>query len=356
MAAQYRRERKDSMTLQNALSEAHKIAFAPMMFQAVRTMIKVGLLPLICERKGVSREDILKATKLSAYAVGLMLDVALFGEIVRERDGKYFSTKLGQVLTEDRAIQANMAFMHDVCYQGAFSLDKSFETGKPEGLKIFGAWETIYQGLGSLPPQAAESWFNFDNYYSDLAFGEAVNIVLKGKPKIVYDIGGNTAKFDIALFRADECVRSRIIDLPPQLKKARDTLTKKGFLGRAELVPADILDSEAELPKGADAVWMSQFLDCFSPQQIVFILKKAKKALNPGGRVFILEPFIDRQNQVAALALINISLYFACMANGNSRMYRQTEMVAFIEEAGMNVLQAHQDLGAHSYTLLECIL
>jgi SAM-dependent methyltransferase len=344
------------MTLQDALSEAHKIAFAPMMFQAVRTMIKVGILPLVCERNGVSREEIIKATKLSAYAVSLMLDVALSGGIVRERGGKYFPTKLGQVLTEDRAIQANMAFMHDVCYQGAFSLDKSFETGRPEGLKVFGGWETIYQGLGSLPPQAAESWFKFDNYYSDLAFDEAVKIVLKGKPNTVYDIGGNTAKFDIALFRADENVRSRIIDLPPQLKKAQATLAKGGFLDRAELVPADILDSGAELPKGADAVWMSQFLDCFSPAQIVFILKKAKKALNPGGRFFILEPFIDHQNEAAALALINISLYFTCMANGNCRMYRQTEMEGFIKEAGMKVLQAHQDLGAHSYTLLECIV
>jgi hypothetical protein len=31
-------------------------------------------------------------------------------------------------------------------------------------------------------------------------------------------------------------------------------------------------------------------------------------------------------------------------------------MERFIKEAGMKVLQAHQDLGAHNYTLLECIV
>ena len=40
-----------------------------------------------------------------------------------------------------------MDFIHDVNYKGLFHLEESIETGKPEGLKEFGEWQTIYEGL-----------------------------------------------------------------------------------------------------------------------------------------------------------------------------------------------------------------
>ncbi|MCL1892771.1 MAG: SAM-dependent methyltransferase [Holophagaceae bacterium] len=356
MTEHYRRVRKDPMTMVEAFREAHRIAFYPMMFQAIRSMMKFGILSDICKSSGISRDEIVRISGLSTYAVDLMLEVALLEKIVRNQDGKYFPTKLALLLNEDKAVKVNMDFMHDVCYQGAFALDESFETGKPEGLKVFGDWETIYQGLHHLPDKAKEVWFNFDNYYSDLVFDIAVKEVIKNNPKLVYDIGGNTAKFEVALFSANSDVRCRIIDLPLMIEKAKDNLSTVGLVDRAEFFPMDILDPETEVPKGADAIWMSQFLDCFSPEKIVFILEKAKRALNTNGRIFVLEPFIDSSNDIAALALTNISLYFTCMANGYSRMYRQTEMEEFINKAGLRVLHAHEEIGEFSYTLLECTI
>jgi len=356
MEGQHRRKRSDPMTFQEAMGEAHKIAFYPMLFQAVRSMIKFGLLPHICKKTaGSDRQELERVSKLSTYAVGLMLDAALFMGVVREQDGSFTPTKLGRLLAEDGSVRATMDFTHDVCYLGAFELDRSFETGRPEGLKVFGGWETIYQGLCHLPENVSKSWFGYDNYYSDLSFAQAAAIVLENKPAVVYDIGGNTAKFDIALLRADADVRSRVVDLPLTLEKSKASLAGAGLADRAEFVPADVLDPGTKLPKGADAVWMSQFLDCFSPGQIVSILKKAKEALNPGGRVFILEPFIDPHDRDGtALALVGVSLYFACIANGCSRMYRQSDMEEFVREAGLNVSRLHKGIGMFDHTLMEC--
>jgi hypothetical protein len=351
----FRRKRRDSTTFQEAMGEAHKIAFYPMIFQAVRCMVKFGVLPCLCEMKGgACREELERASGLSQYAIGLMLDVALLAGIVREREGRFSPTKLGRLLVEEKSVRACMDFMHDVCYQGAFALDSSFETGKPEGLKVFGEWDTIYQGLCRLPENASKSWFNFDNHYSDLIFDDAAKIGLENKPSVVYDIGGNTAKFDIALLKAGGGIRSVIVDLPPMLEKAKAGLSAAGLADRAMFVSMDMLDPSAKLPKGADAIWMSQFLDCFSPEDIVSILKKAKGALNPGGRVFILEPFVDLQDNGAALALTCISLYFACMANGYSKMCRQSEMEGFVKDAGLSVSRLHPGMGMFSHTLMEC--
>ena len=81
------------------------------------------------------------------------------------------------------------------------TLDKSIETGKPVGLKEFGEWDTIYEGLSSLPTQVQKSWFAFDHFFSDLAFPPALSKVYNGSIKKILDIGGNTGKWAIASAR-----------------------------------------------------------------------------------------------------------------------------------------------------------
>jgi hypothetical protein len=99
---------------------------------------------------------------------------------------------------------------------------------------------------------------------------------------------------------------------------------------------------------------MSQFLDCFSEDQIVSILSRCHEALNPGGQVFIMETFWDRQRfQSAAFSLQQTSLYFTTMANGSSQMYHSDNFLACVEKAGFKV-EKQRELGI-SHTLLQCV-
>lgn len=67
---------------------------------------------------------------------------------------------------------------------------------------------------------------------------------------------------------------------------------------------------------------MSQFLDCFSPDQIVTMLGNVAQVMKPGARLCIMELFWDAQKfEAASFSLNATSLYFTCMANGNSRFY-----------------------------------
>jgi hypothetical protein len=114
------------------------------------------------------------------------------------------------------------------------------------------------------------------------------------------------------------------------------------------------LDESRAFPTGFDAIWMSQFLDCFSDDQIVSILKRCKQALNPGGHIFILETFWDRQRfEASAFSLQQTSLYFTVMANGNSQMYDSKVFIRLVEKAGLEV-QDQKDYIGVSHTLLIC--
>jgi hypothetical protein len=97
---------------------------------------------------------------------------------------------------------------------------------------------------------------------------------------------------------------------------------------------------------------MSQFLDCFAPMEILAILRRVHAAMRADAKVYILEMFCDRQQFEAATYSLNAtSLYFTCLANGNSRFYRSDDFIAIVREAGFVVVEDIDDIGL-GHTLL----
>jgi capsule polysaccharide modification protein KpsS len=123
---------------------------------------------------------------------------------------------------------------------------------------------------------------------------------------------------------------------------------------RVDTFPIDLLSDATPWPKGADAIFMSQFLDCFSPQQIVSLITRAQAAMDSNASLYILETYWDRQrHEAATFSLHNTSLYFTCLANGNSKMYHSSEMKECVAAAGLRIVREVDGIGDY-HTLLEC--
>jgi ubiquinone/menaquinone biosynthesis C-methylase UbiE len=345
---------EDKLTALQAKEKAQWIAFAPVVFQATRVLRDAGILMDVEKNPGATLEEIVGRVKLPSYGVRVLLEAGLGIGLLTNKDGKYSITKTAYFILHDDLTKVNLNFIHDVCYQGLFTLDDSIKNGKPQGLKVFGNWSTIYEGLSQLPPKVQKSWFGFDHFYSDYAFPDALPYIFENKPKILLDIGGNTGKWAIECFQFDPDVHVTIMDLPGQVGMAQKHITDRGFGDRIHFFETNLLDESLPFPKNYDAIWMSQFLDCFSDDQIKSILKRCKSALSQNGIVYILEPFWDRQRfEASAFVLQQTSLYFTAMANGNSQMYRSQNFVNFIEEAGYSVVEEKNLIGV-SHTLLKC--
>lgn len=344
------------MTILQARGEAQQIAFGPLVFQAVRLLWKSGILERIEQAgdEGVSTTEIANDTGISRYGVEVLCETARCAGVISEQTERLTVTKLGSVILHDKLTQVNMNFVHDVCYQGGYHLEESIRDGRPAGLKVFSDAETIYDCVTELPETAQQSWYEFDHYYSDRAFKEAAAIVFSHPVNRLLDIGGNTGRWALRALESNEQVRVTIADLPGQLERARATLGATTHAARMSYLETNLLDEHAQLPGEFDAIWMSQFLDCFSETQIGRILKLIRPALAKNGRAYIMETFVDRQKYDAAAYSLNaISLYFTTMANGNSRMYRATTLERILEEEGYRVEAMHDDLGV-GHSLLEC--
>ena len=160
--------------------------------------------------------------------------------------------------------RVNFDFTRDVCYQAAAHLDESLREGRPAGLKELGPWGTLYQGLSVMPEPAGRSWHAFDHFYSDRAFPALCERMGANPPARLLDIGCNTGKWAQLCLSRLPALQVGLVDLPPQLERARARLEQAGLAERAQLHPTDLLDPDAALPAGYDLIWMSQFLDCFS--------------------------------------------------------------------------------------------
>jgi hypothetical protein len=332
---------------------AEFIAWGPVVFQVSRLMMKFGILDMLRDaEEGLTREEITKKSQLSDYAVKCLLEASLsIGTVlINPETDKYTISKTGWFLLTDPATQVNIAFNHDVNYQGWYYLEDSLRKGKPEGLKHFGPWPTIYEGLSSLPEQVQRSWFGFDHFYSDSAFSEALEIIFREHhTRSLYDVGGNTGKWALQCVSFDKNVEVTIMDLPQQIQMMLQNIAEKPGAERIKGYSINILDETMSFPPckgGIDAIWMSQFLDCFSMPQIVSILRKAKAAMTNNTRLYIMETLWDRQRyEPAAFCLTMTSLYFTALANGNSKMYNTTDLEQCITEAGLEIEKIYDGLG-----------
>src|SRR3990170_2878913 len=125
-----------------AKEAAQWIAFAPVVFQSARVLRESGILLELenAGKEGLTLEEVAEKVNLSIYGVRVLLESGLGIGLVEILDDRYIITKTGYFIIHDELTKIHMNFVHDVCYQGLFSLDKSIANEKPEGLKVFGEW------------------------------------------------------------------------------------------------------------------------------------------------------------------------------------------------------------------------
>lgn len=348
-----KRYTREQMSAREAQRLAEFIAWGPVVFQASRLMVKFGILELLRDsERGLTRKEIVEQTGLSDYAVKCLLEASLcIGTVLVDVENDRFTiSKAGWFLLNDPATKVNIDFNHDVNYEGLFHLEESLKEGRPAGLEHFGNWPTIYEGLSKLPSHVQESWFGFDHFYSDSSFPEALEIVFKkNKTRTLYDVGGNTGKWALRCVAYDSVVKVTILDLPQQIGLMQANIEGKTGAERISGYGINLLDPKAKFPtmqEGPDAIWMSQFLDCFSMEEIVSILSRASEAMTADTRLYIMETLWDRQRfEPAAFCLTMTSLYFTAIANGNSKMYNTEDMTECISQAGLEIEEIYDNLG-----------
>jgi hypothetical protein len=344
----------DGLSAGEALNKAHSLAFAPYAFQAAVILRDSGILAMIeAANAGTSLHHVIGATGLSDNAAHALLEAGLGIGLLYQDSGLYHITKAGHFFLNNDTVRTNASFMRDVCAPGAAQLGLSLAEDRPAGLGALGSWNTIFEGLGEMAPQARESWYAFNNHHSDSAFRDALPMLFARNPKRILDIGGSTGRFALACLDWNDSVHVGVADICVDVEQAEPGVAAAVRAGRVTLHPMNVLDVAAALPGGYDTIWMSQFMPCFSGPQIAAILSKCHAFLPAEGRIYLMETFWDQQRfEAAAAALQLTSLYFVNIATGISRMWTSEQLIEMIEAAGFKVAAQKNSIG-RGHTLME---
>jgi demethylspheroidene O-methyltransferase len=143
------------------------------------------------------------------------------------------------------------------------------------------------------------------------------------------DVGGGEGAFLSAVARAAPSLRLMLFDLPQVAARATARFAAQGLAERAQAFGGDF--SADPLPRGADLISFVRVLHDHDDAVVMALLRAARAALPPNGRLLIAEPMAGTSG---AEPMGEAYFGFYLLAMGRGRPRRPEELRAMLAEAG----------------------
>ena len=258
-----------------------------------------------------------------ARGLRLLLDACVAEGLLEKRDGGYFNTPAGRLALVPGGkadLTKAIRYNRDV-YSAWGRLAELVKTGRPV--------EKPEIHLG----EDAERTKTFAASMFGRAMGIGRGIVpllgsLQGR---LLDLAGGPAAYAILMCQANPGLSAVTVDLPAISAEAKRYVERFGLSDRIECRTGDYHAGEYE-PAAYDVVTVFGALHQESPADIVDILRRANRALKPGGRLIVLDMMTDATRTApafSALFAVNMALTTA-----NGWVFSDAELKGWMREAG----------------------
>ena len=151
------------------------------------------------------------------------------------------------------------------------------------------------------------------------------------KAQAILDLAGGPGAYAILMCQANPGMTCVTVDLPAISAEARGYVAQFGLQDRIECRAGNYHADEYE-PETYDIVTIFGALHQESPAAIVDILKRAHRALKPGGRLLVLDMMTDATHtapKFSALFAVNMAL-----TTTNGWVFSDEELKGWMREAG----------------------
>jgi hypothetical protein len=168
----------------------------------------------------------------------------------------------------------------------------SVRTGKSAWGQIHG--DEVFEYFAK-NPEAGEIFNRAMSSFSGIATNAVIEAYDFTGIETIVDIAGGHGRVLCGILDANPKMRGILFDLPHVIAGAREQVATSAAAERVELVDGDFF---ASVPKGADAYIMKHIIHDWDDERALTILKNIKQAMNPNGRVLLVEAVIaDGNNQ-----------------------------------------------------------
>ena len=122
---------------------------------------------------------------------------------------------------------------------------------------------------------------------------------------LLVDVGGGYGTHLAAILKANPHLRGVLFDHPSAADGARKVLATENVAERCEFVPGDFFES---VPAGGDAYMLSHILHDWDDEQAIGILQNCRQAMDPGGKVLVVETILPPGNEFSPGKLFDLEM------------------------------------------------
>ena len=285
------------------------------------TAVELRLFGLIGDG-GLTSAELAGRAATDPRATDRLLNALCALRLLVKRDGRFWNTPDGRRYLDDGSPEFAAGLGHTAGMWHTWSgLTESVREGRP--------------ALRAAINERGEAWlrpFIAAMHYraAQQAPGVAALIGLEGVERVL-DVGGGSGAFSMAFAAKKPGLVAVVFDLPNVLPLTREYIAGAGLTGRVTTAVGDYLVDP--LPKGFDLVFLSAVVHSNSPEQNAALLASCAAALNPGGRVAVVDWVMDDDRVTppgGAFFALNM-----LVATDHGDTFTEREIRGWMNEAGL---------------------
>jgi len=273
--------------------------------QAIAVAAELGIADILRDRPSTAA-DIARTANASEEGVYRLLralgSVGLFAETGNRR---FRLTPLGRLLSTDstQALGGYARFVgHESTWRPWGELRHSVRTGEPAFDRVFDM--PIFEYFAKMSESAAV----FDAAMTSISTLEAKAVVAAydfSKIGTLVDVAGGHGLMVATVLKANKRMRGVLFDLPHVTAGATALLQSAGVADRCQVVSGDFFES---VPAGGDAYLMKHIIHDWDEERATQILRNCHRAMQPGGKVLIVDAVIPPGNRAHFGKLLDLEM------------------------------------------------
>ncbi len=173
-----------------------------------------------------------------------------------------------------------------------------------------------------------------------LASKTIATMLLPKKAVHLLDLGGGAGSYSIALARRYPNLTGLLVD--QSVAVARSLIKRARLQDRLAVRAGDVFT--AELGYGYDAVLVGNLLHDFDEKRNRRLLRRVLQALKPGGKVYVVEFFLDDSLTKPVAASVFSLLMYGFTSDGRSYGWREVE--GWLKDLGFGRIRRRRVEGA----------
>ncbi len=164
----------------------------------------------------------------------------------------------------------------------------------------------------------------------------------------VLDVGGGSGAYSIAFCRANPDITAVVFDQPDVVPLTQHYAAEAGLSDRISTVTGDF--TRDELGRDFDLAWLSQVLHSNSPAENAELIKRAYRALKPGGQIVVQEFVVDEGRTSPPWAVLFALNMLVGTKAGDT--FTESEIRAWFTDAGFTDIRRADPLDTGSTLIL----